>query len=564
MIAAVRKDAIADFRYDPASKRYRWREGAGKNQFAPKAAVLERTRAYVVSQSNELVRLADRLDAGDITLGQFQRDAALALKQIHVSQAFLAAGGHENLNDADWLSVGRTLKKHYYDGKEGDRKFGIKWLAQDIKDGKVSLAQLRNRLKQFAASGKETYWRISAEKSGKPYAMRLLGDAEHCEQCPKYAALPPQSIADVVLPTQKCDCRSNCKCQLVFLSLEEAVAAGMKDPRNDAALSYKFSKEDLLTIKDALEEVYVEGINAIRSATIEDDKIKGIFRVGRYLFDFILDPDNPLPKRQVSYKSRPIPTNDRTDALEFEERSDKAKNCRNPRSVCGNTCIDPSKMCWGDKGMSEGAKRKLRDLLKKNDPMRAVREYEDTLIDLPYEVGGDFNFKGEKVFEKVGTEDRIDYTRDEVQLMKGLIATHNHPLTPISQKGVSFSKDDFNFFFQSEVAEFRAVAGDYEYRLSPGMNAKDSQWWYKEGGSALFDRIYGEEEEKILRWRAKRFIEGKPINEVKSEANFRLFHNTATRFAKEAGLDYVRAKRPNAGKKGEKPKEELKPQPKQK
>jgi hypothetical protein len=223
---------LDDVYFDREVGRYRYRDS---KRFARREAVLYLTRENIDQQSQELIKVGDRLALGAISLPDFQREAAQILKRIHVQSFILGVGGVDRVTDADWLKVGRLLKQQYYDGKDPEtgKRFGLKWLCQDILDGKVTPEQLRYRLSLYAQSGKVTYWeadRTAAIRSGKPYAVRKLGDAEHCRQCPEYAAMPPQPVEQIILPTQKCDCRNACKCTLLYLSLTEAIARGMQPP----------------------------------------------------------------------------------------------------------------------------------------------------------------------------------------------------------------------------------------------------------------------------------------------------------------------------------------------
>lgn len=227
-------DEADEFYFDKATGRFRFRSGAGKGQFAPRTAVLALTRANINARSAELIDLGDSLSNGDISLLDFQLSAAKLLKRIHVQSAILGANGVDQMTSQDWLRVARTLKTQFYDGKDPDtgKRFGLTWLANDIKQGTVTPAQLRYRLNLYAQSGNLSYWnqyRVSEKRAGKLYAIRNLGQAEHCQACEAYAALPPQSIDIIILPTQKCQCRAACKCEIVTLTLQEAIDRGLQD-----------------------------------------------------------------------------------------------------------------------------------------------------------------------------------------------------------------------------------------------------------------------------------------------------------------------------------------------
>lgn len=237
LISNLRTDTIADIKYDPRSRKYRIVSGAGKGQFISLKAFLASTDRYLQQQQQELIALGDRLSAGAITLRQFQEQASIHIREIHTSSAILGRGGIHNMTAENWLEVGREVKKHLWSGRDelNGRSFGIKHLAQDVKDGKLTPGQLRSRLQMFAESGRYSRDLMelqSAKDAGKLYAIRSLGVAEHCPECPTLVQNDPISIDRIVLPGRLCSCRSRCKCSVRFLDLSETI-----EYRNSRALA---------------------------------------------------------------------------------------------------------------------------------------------------------------------------------------------------------------------------------------------------------------------------------------------------------------------------------------
>lgn len=219
MLSDVRLDAIADFRYEASSGRYRWTSGAGKGQFASKEAILNRTRQFVRAEQQSLQRVGRRLIAGDLNLVEFQREAAQHLKNIHIGQAVLGANGYENMRSEDWLRVGRRLKQQYYSGIDPDsgKRYGLKHLAAEIQQGKVSEAQLLNRLRLYGESGKAAYWDSWKAQRTDRSGVRRLGVADrHCSFCLAQAEIGPRPISKIPAPGCCPQCLGNCKCSIVL------------------------------------------------------------------------------------------------------------------------------------------------------------------------------------------------------------------------------------------------------------------------------------------------------------------------------------------------------------
>jgi hypothetical protein len=218
---------LDDFIFDPRSGRFRIATGAGKGGFISRAAVLNQERLYLDRQKVELGKLGDRLSSGTITLPEFQREAGNTLRRIHIASAVLGKGGKDKMTQADWDKVQETIKRQLYKGRGADGKpFGIKHLAAEWKDGKVSAAQLNMRLGLYVQSGVISYSTAELDalkESGIPYAIRKISAGhKNCPECIQYASLPPQPIEKITPIGTACSCRSNCKCYIVGMqSLDE-------------------------------------------------------------------------------------------------------------------------------------------------------------------------------------------------------------------------------------------------------------------------------------------------------------------------------------------------------
>lgn len=147
------------------------------------------------------------------------------------------------------------------------------------------------------------------------------------------------------------------------------------------------STADLIAVKEAIETMYTDGINAIVSVDVdEDNKIFGTFRDGKKLFDFTLDPDAEDAADQLSYSFANPDVLSKNDAdidwqwelkndahvFIFPEywRGDAEKKC-SKGMACGNTCL-PWKtrsgrdtVCGGKEKLSAETQQKTRQVRDK-------------------------------------------------------------------------------------------------------------------------------------------------------------------------------------------------------
>ncbi|NEP56003.1 MAG: hypothetical protein F6K31_03130 [Symploca sp. SIO2G7] len=234
LLPLERVDALPEITFDVRSRRWRYRDS---RQFASIEAVRTQAERYASEEKQALVKLASNYLEGRIDLQQLQQQAARHIKHIHLAQMIIGLDKQSDLTPNKFLLVARNLKQQYHSGKDSltGERFGIKHLATDIADGKVSPAQLTNRLRMFGESGKVTYWGTKsaiASDNGIKEARRILGDAEHCRHCPSYAALGWVPLSELILPTQQCECRTNCKCTVEFrTSREDACRVPLRDEK---------------------------------------------------------------------------------------------------------------------------------------------------------------------------------------------------------------------------------------------------------------------------------------------------------------------------------------------
>ncbi|MEO1145161.1 MAG: hypothetical protein AAFY26_06150 [Cyanobacteria bacterium J06638_22] len=221
--------AVSDkYRWDRRAQRFRHRSNG---QFVARQTTLriaERARNAAIA---DLQALGRQLNEGRISTHDFHQQASLTIRQIHVQQAVLGAGGSDRVSSETWLAIGRNVKKNIATGVDEDgRRYGLRELLKEVQDGSVSDRQLLARLQLYANSGKESYWQANinhAIAQGETWGERVLNEeAENCECCPVYAAMGPVPLDQIVLPTQKCPCGPNCRCRIVTMTLEEAVLRG--------------------------------------------------------------------------------------------------------------------------------------------------------------------------------------------------------------------------------------------------------------------------------------------------------------------------------------------------
>jgi hypothetical protein len=107
--------------------------------------------------------------------------------------------------------------------------------------------------------------------------------------------------------------------------------------------------------------------------------------------------------------------------------------------------------------------------------VRALREAEDEIRDLPYEVAYIIDRSGTVVTRREGEHNFVGLP---AELMRDRIVTHNHP------RGTSFSVEDVRTLIGTHALEMRVVSNRREFSLG---RPADSEW---EDVESLVNDVY--------------------------------------------------------------------------
>ena len=194
--------------WDGRTQRYR---DKATGRFLRNETVLNIIQGNVQQKSNSLTGILDNLLQGKISTVQFQQQSLETIKYLHTQQYLIGKGGFKRTTSQDYLQVARDLKDIHYPAFQN--------FVQDLQSGKLTEAQAKQRMRAFAIASNKTYHfgvKQSAVENGYLYAQRFLSAAEHCNDCPIYAALGVTDIRALILPGEQCECRYNCKCYVKY------------------------------------------------------------------------------------------------------------------------------------------------------------------------------------------------------------------------------------------------------------------------------------------------------------------------------------------------------------
>ncbi len=142
-----------------------------------------------------------------------------------------------------------------------------------------------------------------------------------------------------------------------------------------------------------------------------------------------------------------------------------------------------AKTSGGVRGSKSEAK--LRNQLRIAEGKIRRNKYESAII---------LDSKGRIVLDKRGARYSVGFTQDDIDKMKDMVVTHNHPRalgkTGIAAIGHSFSMQDIVLAVNANVKEIRAVTPTYTFSLKRpakgwGVSPKQVEVAYREAGKEV-------------------------------------------------------------------------------
>ena len=141
-----------------------------------------------------------------------------------------------------------------------------------------------------------------------------------------------------------------------------------------------------------------------------------------------------------------------------------------------------------------------------------------------------FDDEGNLIYQADGAKDRISFSPQEVNLMRGKTLTHNHPSSS------PFSEDDVRFFFETNLKEIRATGREYTYILSAPSDFRYLSW------HGVYSKWAGSITETKNEWLSSN-PGASTLKEISGYVWRDYNHAVGIRFAEKMGLNYTRIKR---------------------
>lgn len=192
----------------PKSK-FKWNARAGRytlgGKFVKQSAIrgaLDKALASTALRARELSLL---LQAGGVSLIEWERLMRALVKDTQLYSAALARGGWAQMRASDYGRVGAAVKKQYT---------YLNRFASELGTGAPLNGSFVMRASMYMSAGRHTYYQLHdrmQEELGMTEERNVLHPADHCNGCLEADALGWVPIGELPQIGNR-DCLVNCKC----------------------------------------------------------------------------------------------------------------------------------------------------------------------------------------------------------------------------------------------------------------------------------------------------------------------------------------------------------------
>jgi len=195
---------------------YRWNQRAARyvdnrtGRFVARSRILGLLDDQVIGAEQRLGELTTAYHEGRLSGSVWVEQMRTQLRRLHLQNAALGAGGWDRLGPREFGRVGGNLRADYQ---------RLESFARDIQDGTLTIGQALNRTNLYIGNARVEFWEAERERVPAPGAgnvaleRRMLGIAEHCEDCIDFYDQGWQRLGQLPPPGRQSVCLTNCKCR---------------------------------------------------------------------------------------------------------------------------------------------------------------------------------------------------------------------------------------------------------------------------------------------------------------------------------------------------------------
>jgi len=203
-------DVLPGYTWSHEAGRYR---SSATGQFVARRRIAELLDAQINSASARYAELTTAFYEGRVSSTVWVEQMRTEQRRLTLQNEALGAGGWDRLGPTQWGRAGRDLRDQYAK---------IAGTAQDIVDGKITLAQALARANEYAGATRAHFYQAESETVQRSASnmivieRRVLGSGgKTCKDCVEFYEMGWQIMGVLPPPCKDSICGGNCKCHVL-------------------------------------------------------------------------------------------------------------------------------------------------------------------------------------------------------------------------------------------------------------------------------------------------------------------------------------------------------------
>lgn len=197
------------YTWDSVLQRYRDRRG----RIVARDQVRRAIDVTLDATERRARSLTEALRAGSLSLAEWETEMRALVKDVHLYSAAAVRGGWDRMTAGDYGRVGQLIRAQY--GR-------LDAFATGLATGRIPLdGRAIVRAIMYAQAGRGTHEAFAnsdakkeaAAQGGRLECRNVLGDAQHCDECPALTRLGWVPVEQMPLPGHR-TCLTRCHCKL--------------------------------------------------------------------------------------------------------------------------------------------------------------------------------------------------------------------------------------------------------------------------------------------------------------------------------------------------------------
>lgn len=202
-------DILPSYRFDTRTGQY---HSSASGKFVSRRAITSLMESHVNGASARYTELTTAFYEGDMSAAAWIEQMRTEQRRLTLQNEALGMGGFDRLTSKQFGRAGGDLRSQYAK---------IAGTAQDIAEGKITLAQALARANEYAGAARSHFWQAERETVQRSDSgmivieRRVLGVGQHCKDCVELYERGFQLIGSLPAPGTDSRCGGNCKCRFV-------------------------------------------------------------------------------------------------------------------------------------------------------------------------------------------------------------------------------------------------------------------------------------------------------------------------------------------------------------